>query len=112
MDDNTFDDLNDNNSSENKNFDGEDAGEKFLVDKEDNYDWIACAGMLETIINSFQECNALLTKLKTEISPNPISFLVNTSEIVSSLRIKSEKYIEITEKVINNLLKVFIRKRK
>lgn len=61
--------------------------------------------MLETIINSFQECNALLTKLKTEISPNPISFLVNTSEIVSSLRIKSEKYIEITEKVINNLLK-------
>jgi hypothetical protein len=61
--------------------------------------------MLETIINSFQECNALLTKLKTEISPNPISFLVHTSEIVSSLRIKSEKYIEITEKVINNLLK-------
>jgi len=80
-------------------------GEKCLVDKEDNYDWIACAGMLETIINNFQECNALLTKLKTESSPNPISFLVNTSEIVSSLMIKSEKYIEITEKVPNNLLK-------
>ncbi|XP_065669871.1 uncharacterized protein LOC136088851 [Hydra vulgaris] len=68
------------------------------------YDWVACAGMLESPINNFQECNLLLTKLKTESYPNPILFLVSTSLIVSSIKKESEKYIAISKQVLSALV--------
>jgi len=68
--------------------------------------WLACAGMIEHLIHNFQECNLLLSKLKSDTSPNPISFLVNTSEIMSSVQLKSEKYVALTKKVLNDLLTI------
>lgn len=68
------------------------------------YDWIACAGMIESLVNNFQECSTLLSKLKTENSPNPISFLVSTSHIVSSIKEESEKYLAISKQVLNSLV--------
>lgn len=60
--------------------------------------------MLESLINSFQDCSMLLKKLKTENAPNPISFLVSTSHIISSIKAESEKYLSISNLVLNSLV--------
>jgi hypothetical protein len=36
------------------------------INNTSNYDWVACAGMLESLVNRFQECSRLLTKMKNE----------------------------------------------
>lgn len=59
--------------------------------------WLACTGMIENLVHDFQECDLLLSKLKSDTSPNLISFLVNTSEIMSSVQLKSEKYVAMTK---------------
>ncbi|KAF0764465.1 Uncharacterized protein FWK35_00003861 [Aphis craccivora] len=64
---------------DNKNTDSKN---KCLDSLNDANSWLACAGMIEHLIHDFQECNLLLSKLKSDTSPNPISFLVNTSEIM------------------------------
>lgn len=70
----------------------------------DAYNWVACTAIMERLINEFQDCKSLLTKVKTEISPNPISFLVNTIDIILSIQEKSEKYITMAKQTLNTLL--------
>jgi len=36
--------------------------------------WISCADQLENLINEFNLCGVILTKLKTETSPNLLIF--------------------------------------
>lgn len=70
----------------------------------DTNDWLTGAGMIENLLHDFQECSSLLSKLKSDTSSNTISYLVNTSEIMSSVQLPSEKYVAITNKVLSNLL--------
>jgi len=46
----------------------------------------------------------LLKKLKTENALNPISFLVSTSHIISSITTESEKYLSINNLVLSSLV--------
>lgn len=65
---------------------------------------MVCAGILKSLVNRFQECSRLLTKIKNESSPNPISFLVETSHIITSIKIESKQYLLTTEHVISSLV--------
>ncbi|KAF0705929.1 52 kDa repressor of the inhibitor of the protein kinase-like, partial [Aphis craccivora] len=67
------------------------------INTTNHYDWVVCAGILESLVNRFQECSILLTKIKNEFSPNPISFLVETSHIITSIKIESKQYLLTTE---------------
>jgi hypothetical protein len=60
-----------------------------FINNTSNYDWMAYAGMLELLFNHFQECSRLLTKIKNESSPKPISFLVDTSHIITPIKIET-----------------------
>ncbi|XP_047142897.2 uncharacterized protein LOC124817134 [Hydra vulgaris] len=60
--------------------------------------------MIEKLVSSFKECSQLLTKLKTDSEPNPISFLVETSHIINLIKNESTQYLLTTEEVLNNLL--------
>lgn len=74
------------------------------INKTSHFDWVACAGMLESLVNSFQECSRLLTKIKNESSPNPISFLVETSHIMTAIKIESKQYLLASEQVLSSLI--------
>lgn len=55
------------------------------------------------------ECNVIhyyQNSIKSQTFPNIIEFLDNTSEIMSSIQIQSEKYIKISKKVLSNTLTV------
>jgi hypothetical protein len=67
-------------------------------------DWVVCASMLESLVNRFQQCSRLLTTIKSESSPNPISFLIETSHIITSIEIESKQYLITTEQVLSSLI--------
>lgn len=73
---------------------------------DDSNNWLACAGMIDNLTHDFQECISLLSNLKSDTSPNPISFLVNTSEIMMSIQFKFKKCITMAKNVISTLLTV------
>lgn len=74
------------------------------INTTNHHDWVVCAGILESLVNRFQERSILLTKIKNESSPNPISFLVETSHIITSIKIESKQYLLTTEQVLSSLI--------
>lgn len=74
------------------------------IEGTNSYGRVAYADMLESLVHKFEECKALLTKLKNESSPNPILFLVDTSHIITLIKVKSKKYLLTTEQVLNSLI--------
>lgn len=72
--------------------------------KEDSGSWIDCAGKLASLMHILEESNALLIKIKDDNLPNPIYFLTISIKLISSLREKSNSYIEYATKILSKEL--------
>jgi len=59
-----------------------------------------CAGHIEDIVLNLVECRALLTKLKSDSTPNPIIFLLESQHIISNIISKCELLLR-TSKIIS-----------
>lgn len=59
----------------------------------DETSWISCAGQLENLINDFNLCGVILTKLKNDTLPNPIIFLLESIQIISIIKSKAKQYL-------------------
>lgn len=67
----------------------------------DETSWISCAGQLENLINDFNLCGVILTKLKNDTLPNPIIFLLESIQIISIIKSKAKQCLINAKNVIN-----------
>lgn len=44
----------------------------------DESSWVLCASQLEDIVSDLVECRKILTKIKSDLTPNPIIFLLES----------------------------------
>jgi len=56
--------------------------------------WLLCAGQLENIFADLTECGIVLSKLKTEVLPNPIKFILESVQIISRIKSKSKDFLK------------------
>ncbi|KAL4120005.1 hypothetical protein QTP88_012753 [Uroleucon formosanum] len=56
--------------------------------------WLLCAGQLENIFAELTECSIVLSKLKTEVLPNPIKFILDSVQIISRIKSKSKVFLK------------------
>ncbi|KAL4112340.1 hypothetical protein QTP88_016149 [Uroleucon formosanum] len=56
--------------------------------------WLLCAGQLENIFADLTECGIVLSKLKTEVLPNPIKFILDSVQIISRIKSKSKVFFK------------------
>ncbi|KAL4118970.1 hypothetical protein QTP88_011848 [Uroleucon formosanum] len=62
--------------------------------KEDEVNWLSCAGKLENIVADLSECGIILSKLKSESIPNPIIFLLESIQIISRIKSNSKEFLK------------------
>lgn len=62
--------------------------------KEDEVNWLSCAGKLENIVADLSECAIILSKLKSESIPNPIIFLLESIQIISRIKSNSKEFLK------------------
>lgn len=62
--------------------------------KEDEVNWLSCAGKLENIVADLSECGIILSKLKSESIPNPIIFLMESIQIISRIKSNSKEFLK------------------
>lgn len=62
---------------------------------------------MENSISGLNESNYLLTKVKTEILSNPIICLIESEQIISTIKSKSEMFLKNAKFVLDNLSKSF-----
>lgn len=71
----------------------------------DESSWLLCAGHIQDIVSNLVECRALLEKLKSDSTPNPITFLLESQHIISNINSKCELFLrtpkEISQHVFN-----------
>lgn len=44
-----------------------------------------CAGQMEDIVSNLTHCDTILSTLKTEAFPNPITFLLEGQQVIESI---------------------------
>ena len=59
--------------------------------------WFVCAGQLENIFADLTECGIVLSKLKTEVLPNTIKFILESVQIISRIKSKSKDFLKKCE---------------
>jgi len=60
-----------------------------ILSNDDELSWISCAGQLENLINDFNLCRTLLSKVKSDPYQNPIIFILESIQIISSVKDKA-----------------------
>jgi len=65
--------------------------------------WISCAGQLEAISNEFNQCSEILSNMKMSKFPNPILFLINSIQCITSINKNINSYISNATKVLDQL---------
>lgn len=66
-----------------------------------------CAGHIENIVSGLVECRELLTKLKSDSTPNPIVFLLESQNIISSINSKCELLLKTSKIISEHISKPF-----
>ncbi|KAL4083444.1 hypothetical protein QTP88_028760 [Uroleucon formosanum] len=56
--------------------------------------WLLCAGQLENIFADLTECGIVLSKLKTEVLPNPIKFILDSVQIISRIESMTKVFLK------------------
>lgn len=65
-----------------------------IADLDDQISWISCAGQLENLINDFNSCTAIVSKMKNDTHPNPIIFLLESIQI-KTIKTKAKKFFNL-----------------
>ncbi|CAI6371974.1 unnamed protein product [Macrosiphum euphorbiae] len=65
--------------------------------------WLLCAGQMEDLVSNLIECNTLLSKLKEDILPNPIIFMLESRQVINRIKLKSESFLQKSKVVLDNL---------
>lgn len=65
--------------------------------------WISCVGKFQAICHEFQQCNEILSNMKNSKLPNPILFLINSLQCISSINNDISNYISCATKVLDDL---------
>lgn len=65
--------------------------------------WLLCAGQMENIASNLTHCHTIISKLKTEALPNPITFLLDSQQIIESLKTKCELFLHNVKLVSQNI---------
>lgn len=58
---------------------------------------------MEDIVSNLTHCNTLISKLKAEVLPNPIIFLLESQQIIENIKTKSEIFLKNVELVSHNI---------
>lgn len=58
---------------------------------------------MENIASELINCNTLISKLKSEALPNPITFLLESQQVIESLKTKCELFLQNVELVSQNI---------
>jgi len=74
------------------NTNNSDLEENMDADPDETF-WISCAGQLENLINDFNLCGVILTRLKNETSSNPLIFLLESIQVISMSKSKAKQYL-------------------
>ncbi|KAL4152659.1 hypothetical protein QTP88_000492 [Uroleucon formosanum] len=73
----------------------------------DESSWLLCAGHIEHIVSNLVECRALLTKLKSYSTPNPIIFLLESQHIINNINSKCELFLRSSKTISQNISNTF-----
>lgn len=73
------------------------------VQNDDEISWLLCAGQMEDIVSNLTHCNIIISKLKTEALPNPITFLLESQQIIERIKTKSEIFLQSVKLVSQNI---------
>jgi hypothetical protein len=70
--------------------------------------WLTCAGQLKVLVNEVKECDSVLDKIKTEQSPNPVLFLINSVQKVRTIQNIADNFLKnasgiLTQTIGNNV---------
>jgi len=72
-----------------------------------NYDtvntWIFCAGHLESICNEFKKCSKILNDIKKLKFLNPVIFLINSIQYITSINNEITNYISNATTILQKL---------
>lgn len=60
----------------------------------DEVNWLSCAGQLENIVADLSECVTILSKLKSEVLPNPVIFLLKSIQVISQIKSSSKEFLK------------------
>lgn len=66
-----------------------------------------CAGHIEDIVSHLIECKELLKKLKSDSTPNPIVFLLESQHIISNINSKCGLFLK-TSKTVSQHIVLFV----
>ncbi|KAF0739482.1 zinc finger MYM-type protein 1-like, partial [Aphis craccivora] len=92
-------------NKKNKNSNHQSDSESSLVIEEE-LTWISCAGQLENLINDFNLCNTLLSKVKSDPYPNPIIFILESIQVISTIKDKAIQFLINSKKVVEKMTSV------
>jgi len=65
---------------------------------------VDCVGQFSTLLSMLNECNNLLAKVTNASIPNPISFLTESISMISSIKEKSNEFINMATSVLTSEL--------
>lgn len=74
-----------------------------IVNDDPEYTWISCAGHLEAISNEFKQCSQMLNNIKNSKCPNPVIFLINSIQCITSINNEITNYISNATITLNKL---------
>nr|XP_047138366.1 uncharacterized protein LOC124814591 [Hydra vulgaris] len=74
-----------------------------IANQSDEVSWLSCAGQFENIISNLVECKVILKKMKTDPSPNPIVFLLESWQIINNIYSKCELFLKTSGVISNNI---------
>ena len=66
--------------------------------------WISCIEQLQAISQEFEQCNEILNNVKNSKFPNPVLFLINSIEYISSIRNGICDHISYATKALDDLM--------
>ncbi|XP_065645064.1 uncharacterized protein LOC136075543 [Hydra vulgaris] len=80
--------------------------EKQIIDDVETkkHPWISCIGQLQAISQEFEQCNEILNNVKNSKFPNPVLFLINNIDYISSIRNGICDYISYATKALGDLM--------
>lgn len=73
------------------------------VQSSEEISWLLCVGQLEDIVSNLTHCNTLILKLKAEVLPNQIIFLLESQLIIENIKTKSEIFLKNVKLVSHNI---------
>ncbi|XP_029342231.1 zinc finger MYM-type protein 1-like [Acyrthosiphon pisum] len=69
-----------------------------------DHTWLDCVGQFSALLCMLSECNNLLTKVTNVSIPNPISFLTESISMISSVKEKSNEFLNMATSVLTSEL--------